>query len=73
MRRNCSSRIVIYDIWITIQQVTVYSMGSFGGYYKGEMKKLKKKDLERKAQKQIGTSSWTLPKVEIIKKGKKDW
>jgi len=48
-------------------------MGSFGGYYKGEMKKLKKKDLERKAQKQIGTSSWTLPKVEIIKKGKKDW
>jgi hypothetical protein len=44
-------------------------MGSFGGFYKGENKKTKKKDLEKKAQKQLGS----LPQVEIIKKGKKDW
>ena len=48
-------------------------MGSFGGYYKGENKKIKKKDLEKKAQKQFGGSSWAPPTVEIIKKGKKDW
>jgi hypothetical protein len=48
-------------------------MGSFGGFYKGETKKVKKKDMEKKAQKQMGTSSWSQPQVEIIKKGKKDW
>lgn len=48
-------------------------MGSFGGFYKGDAKKTKKKDLEKKAQKQMGTSSWTLPQVEIIQKKKKDW
>lgn len=48
-------------------------MGSFGGFYKGDKKKSKKKDLEKKAQKQLSGGSWQLPSVEIIKKGKKDW
>lgn len=48
-------------------------MGQFGGYYKGDKKKHKKKDLEKKAQKQMGASGWQLPQVEIIKKGKKEW
>lgn len=49
-------------------------MGAFGGFYKGEKKKFKKGILEKKAQKQIsGDSSWQLPHVEIIKKGKKEW
>lgn len=49
-------------------------MGSFGGFYKGENKKTKKKDLEKKAQKQlVSGASWSLPQVEIIKKGKKEW
>jgi hypothetical protein len=48
-------------------------MGSFGGFYKGDTKKMKKKDLEKKAQKQLSGSSWAPPQVEIIKKGKKDW
>jgi len=47
-------------------------MGQFGGYYKGDKKKLKKKDLEKKAQKQFSGSTWQLPNVEIIKKGKYD-
>lgn len=49
-------------------------MGAFGGFYKGEKKKFKKNELEKKAQKQMGISSvWQLPQVEIIKKGKKEW
>ncbi len=49
-------------------------MGSFGGFYKGEKKKFKKTQLEKKAQKQMtGGGDWQLPQVEIIKKGKKDW
>ncbi|MFZ5535140.1 MAG: hypothetical protein ACOY3M_03215 [Patescibacteria group bacterium] len=48
-------------------------MGSFGGFYKGDKKKAKKKDLEKKAQKQLSGSAWQLPQVEIIKKGKKEW
>ena len=49
-------------------------MGSFGGFYKGDKKKLKKSSLEKKAQKQMGVASpWQLPQVEIIKKGKKGW
>ena len=49
-------------------------MTSFGGYYKGEKKKFKKGILEKKAQKQISADSpWSLPQVEIIKKGKKEW
>mgnify|MGYP001557922920 CR=1 FL=1 len=35
--------------------------------------KTKLRQLEKKAEKQIGTSSWQLPKVEIIKRGKKEW
>lgn len=49
-------------------------MGGFGDMYKGDKKKLKKSTLEKKAQKQMATSSaWQMPQVEIIKKGKKDW
>ncbi len=49
-------------------------MGGFGDLYKGDKKKLKKTQLEKKAQKQLtGTSPWQLPQVTIIKKGKKEW
>lgn len=49
-------------------------MGVYGGFYKGDKKKMKKTFLEKKAAKQMGSgSSWTLPQVEIIKKGKKEW
>ena len=48
-------------------------MAAFSGFYKGETKKPKKKDLEKKALKQFGSSAWAPPQVEIIKKGKKDW
>lgn len=49
-------------------------MPSFGDYYKEKKKKLKKTELEKKAQKQFGvSSSWQLPQVSIIKKGKKEW
>ncbi len=47
-------------------------MGSFGGFYKGDKKKPKKGQLEKKAQKQLSTSGgWQIPHVDIIKKGKK--
>lgn len=46
-------------------------MGQFGGFYKGDRKKLKKSALEKKARKDL-TSSWQLPQIEIIRKGKKD-
>jgi len=48
-------------------------MGQFGTYYKGDKKKLKKTELEKKAHKQLGTTDFQLPQVEIIKKGKKEW
>lgn len=48
-------------------------MGVYGGFYKGDKKKMKKTTLEKKAQRQMGGGSWELPKVEIIKKGKKEW
>ena len=48
-------------------------MPNFGGFRKHETKKLKKRELEKKAQKQIGGALWSLPQVEIIKKGKKEW
>lgn len=48
-------------------------MGQFGGFYKGDKKKQKKINLEKKAQKQLSGASWQLPSVEIIKKGKKEW
>jgi len=47
-------------------------MGSYGGYFKGDKKKPKKKELEKKAHKQMTGGSWQLPSVEIIRKGKKD-
>lgn len=47
-------------------------MGAFGGYYKGDKKKAKKSDLEKKGVKQMSTV-WAPPQVEIIKKGKKEW
>ncbi len=47
-------------------------MPGFADHYRGDKKKLKKTQLEKKAQKQLGTS-WAPPQVEIIKKGKKEW
>lgn len=44
---------------------------SFGGFYKGEKKKPKKSKLEKRAENM--SSNFVLPRVEIIKKGKKDW
>lgn len=46
-------------------------MGGFGGFYKGEKKKSKKEKLEKNAGLMGGI--YTPPKVEIIKKGKKEW
>lgn len=49
-------------------------MASNSGFYKGEKKKFKKSELEKKAVKQMNSgASWQLPQVEIIKKGKKEW
>ncbi len=49
-------------------------MGSFGGFYKGEKKKVKKSALEKRAQQQmLSGANVQLPQVTIIKKGKKDW
>lgn len=48
-------------------------MGSFGSYYKGDRKKLKKSLLEKRARKVSSGSTWQVPQVEIVKKGKKDW
>ncbi len=49
-------------------------MASNSGFYKGDKKKPKKSDLEKKAQRQMNPgASFQLPQVEIIKKGKKDW
>lgn len=63
----------LFGIWSLGFGIYIY-MGSFGGFYKGDKKKLKKMTLEKKAQKQMGTDSpWQLPQVEIIKKGKKEW
>ncbi len=47
-------------------------MGQFGGFYKGDKKKLKKSILEKKASKLESKQTFFLPKVEIIKKGKKN-
>lgn len=44
---------------------------SFGGFYKGEKKKPKKDMLEKRAQKTTSSQVYTLPQVEIIRKGKK--
>lgn len=44
-------------------------MGTFGGYYKGEKRKLTKEQLEEKTKKVKPV--WELPRVEIIGKKKK--
>lgn len=43
-------------------------MGSYGGYYKGEKKKLKKQKLEEKLGKIPKVH--TMPQIEIIGRGK---
>lgn len=43
-------------------------MGSYGGFYKGEKKKLKKDALERRASQMSRVS--VSPQIEIIGKGK---
>jgi len=49
-------------------------MATNTGFYKGEKKKFKKSELEKKAAKQMGSmGGWQLPQVTIIKKGKKEW
>lgn len=45
-------------------------MGQFGGYYKGEKKKFKKQELEKKARQLGNKKTFILPKVEVIKKEK---
>lgn len=46
-------------------------MGQFGGYYKGEKKKKKKQFIEQKANQLVSHQSFSLPQIEILKKGKK--
>lgn len=47
-------------------------MANFSGFYKGEKRKKKKKELEKKAQNLLSHQSFVLPKVSIIKKGKNE-
>lgn len=47
-------------------------MGDHSGFYKGDKKKLKKTELEKKAAKQMTSSAWVLPQIEIVRKGKKE-
>lgn len=48
-------------------------MGQFGGFYKGEKKKSKKKEMEKKANTVMNKKTYTLPQVEIIRKKNNDW
>lgn len=43
-------------------------MGQFGGFYKGEKRKLKKSELEKKAKELANKKTFVLPKVEVVKK-----
>lgn len=45
-------------------------MGQFGGFYKGEKRKLKKNELEKKAKVLANKKTFVLPKVEVITKEK---
>lgn len=47
-------------------------MGNFGGFYKGDKKKIKKELLDKKARTLSQKQSFILPSVEIIKKGKRE-
>jgi hypothetical protein len=44
--------------------------GNFGGFFKGDKRKIKKTILEKKAVRLESQQAFVLPKVEIIKKGK---
>jgi len=58
----------------TIHKEVAMAFGGHGNLYKGDKRKLKKTQLEKKAVKQMSSGmGWQLPQVEIIKKGKKDW
>lgn len=50
------------------EEAEVKIMGQFGGFYKGDKKKPKKKKLEKKAKELTYKKTFILPKVEIIKK-----
>jgi len=43
-------------------------MGQFGGFYKGEKRKLKKSELGKKAKELANKKTFVLPKVEVVKK-----
>ncbi len=45
-------------------------MGQFGGFYKGEKRKFKKANLEKKSKELANKKSFILPQVEIVKKEK---
>lgn len=47
-------------------------MGNFGGFYKGDKKKIKKHILEKKARVFSQKGGFVLPTIEIIKKGKQE-
>lgn len=46
------------------------NMANFGGFYKGDKKKVKKQILDKKARVLGQKQSFVLPTIEIIKKGK---
>lgn len=46
-------------------------MGRFDGYYKGDKKKLSKKELEKRAKKFSSQTSYVLNLPEVIKKREK--
>lgn len=47
-------------------------MGSFGGFYSGDKRKPKKGKLEEKARQLSYQKPFVLPKVEIIRKERKE-
>lgn len=47
-------------------------MGNFGGFYKGDKKKIKKGTLDKKARILSQKPTFILPTIEIIKRGKKE-
>lgn len=47
-------------------------MGQFGGFFKGDKKKVKKGLLEKRAQVLSGKQTFVLPTVEVMKKGKNE-
>lgn len=47
-------------------------MGNFGGFYKGDKKKIKKDTLDKKARFISQKQSFILPSIQILKKGKKE-